>query len=121
MQTLDLDNAGGRLFKYWRSTENTNDTNEDTTTDKPEDKNDVCSMHATCNDPNRLIKEDYECTCTSGFFGNGKNCTDYDECGLMTYECAEDEICKNVPGSYSCEKCATGYVKATGIIRVDQF
>ena len=74
---------------------------------------DTCSRFATCIDPDEKVKNDVTCTCIDGFFGNGKNCTDYDECGLMTFECQEKEVCKNVPGNYTCEMCSTGWIKET--------
>ena len=32
----------------------------------------------------------------------------------MIYECGEDEVCVNTPGSYDCQVCPSGYVKKDG-------
>lgn len=75
----------------------------------------VCSPFANCMDPNDKVMGDVTCTCIDGFYGNGKNCTDFDECGLMTDECNEDdEVCKNAPGNYTCETCSQGWIKESG-------
>ena len=118
-ETTDNENSETADNESLENTDNKNAHNiEETTTETSEAKTkgneNACSQHATCHDPNLQVKNDYECSCMDGFFGNGKNCTDYDECGLMTYECAEDEVCKNTPGSYDCEKCPKGYEKEPG-------
>ncbi|XP_047458169.1 fibrillin-1 [Mugil cephalus] len=57
-----------------------------------------CHKDAEC----RSTKQNYTCTCKPGFEGDGRNCTDVDECAaLMSCENAKYE-CKNMPGSFQC-------------------
>lgn len=48
----------------------------------------------------------YECVCPVGWEGDGKTCTDVDECAKGTHNC--DQKCTNIPGSFVCA-CASGY------------
>ena len=32
-------------------------------------------------DPDPFLTGDYECTCVSGYYGDGTTCSDFDECG----------------------------------------
>ena len=62
-----------------------------------------CDPHATCaND----VVGSYSCYCRSGYIdevGDGRTCTDIDECETGDYaECPDDKICFNTPGSYAC-------------------
>ncbi|XP_008274757.1 fibrillin-1 [Stegastes partitus] len=57
-----------------------------------------CHKDAECSS----TKQNYTCTCRPGFTGDGRNCTDIDECAaLMACENAKYE-CKNTPGSFQC-------------------
>ncbi len=63
-----------------------------------------CSKQATCapsGGPNAL------CTCLAGWAGDGKSCTDIDECKNGSSNCATSAACINSPGSFSCG-CAPG-------------
>jgi hypothetical protein len=59
----------------------------------------------------------YECTCPSGFGGNGLDpfrysngtgCNDIDECSLETSPCSSAASCENTYGAYQCT-CNEGY------------
>ncbi|CAI9782371.1 unnamed protein product [Fraxinus pennsylvanica] len=53
----------------------------------------------------------YRCNCSRGYEGNpylSLGCTDIDECKNNPYPCAENGICNNSPGSFSCS-CKHGY------------
>ncbi|XP_060896663.1 mucin-like protein [Labrus mixtus] len=57
-----------------------------------------CHKDADC----LSTKLNYTCTCRPGFTGDGKNCTDIDECAeLSTCPNAKFE-CKNTPGAVDC-------------------
>ncbi|XP_061646281.1 mucin-like protein [Phyllopteryx taeniolatus] len=57
-----------------------------------------CHVDATCSS----TKQNYTCTCKPGFFGDGLNCTDIDECADMS-TCPNAKFeCKNKPGSVDC-------------------
>ncbi|XP_077470036.1 mucin-like protein [Stigmatopora argus] len=57
-----------------------------------------CHKDATCSS----TKQNYTCTCKPGFWGNGLNCTDIDECAEMS-TCPNAKFeCKNIPGSVEC-------------------
>ena len=64
-----------------------------------------CHKYAQCWDR----KYGYDCICRSGFTGDGRQCTDIDECQL-TEQCDENSECMNTLGTYSCV-CNQGYVK----------
>ena len=50
----------------------------------------------------------YNCTCRSGYSGNGTICTDDDECLDNTDSCHDDAVCTNTKGAYNCT-CNNGY------------
>ncbi|XP_022111457.1 fibrillin-1-like [Acanthaster planci] len=51
------------------------------------------------------------CVCKTGFFGNGTNCADENECNNPTqFTCPAQSSCVNTLGSYEC-LCDTGYSK----------
>lgn len=67
-----------------------------------------CSLNATCNEatmPN-------PCTCKNGFVGDGKTCTDIDECTLAADDCDTEANCQNTIGGFTCA-CKPGF-RATG-------
>ncbi|EDV26971.1 uncharacterized protein TRIADDRAFT_54443 [Trichoplax adhaerens] len=61
-----------------------------------------CSDDAICiNQPGS-----YDCICKSGYLGDGRNCTEINECKINNGQC--NQICQNTPGSYKCS-CYPGY------------
>ena len=63
----------------------------------------VCDENAECVD----TAGSYECTCSSGYTGDGHTCLDIDEC--LSDPCDENATCINNNGSFSCH-CHTGFV-----------
>ena len=88
--------------------------------------NPTCHEHANCTD----TEGSYECTCNTGFSGDGFNCSglnsihveimllvsliiclftsDVNECELDMDQCATNATCSNTEGSYECS-CNTGF------------
>ena len=65
----------------------------------------MCGINAICTEGT----QEAVCTCEAGFNGDGKTCTDTDECSNSTLnECHELATCNNGPGGYSCI-CKTGH------------
>ncbi|XP_038634704.1 uncharacterized protein nid2a isoform X12 [Scyliorhinus canicula] len=65
-----------------------------------------CDERAQCFPIN---EREHVCKCAPGYQGDGKVCTDIDECAdIGSHECGEHTDCINVPGSYGCE-CQRGY------------
>ncbi|XP_049337688.1 mucin-like protein isoform X2 [Astyanax mexicanus] len=65
----------------------------------------VCSTHAECS----VILGSYYCACRTGFYGNGTQCMDIDECALVEGQpCPQHANCFNTEGSYFCN-CWDGY------------
>nr|CAB3262256.1 uncharacterized protein LOC100179077 [Phallusia mammillata] len=65
----------------------------------------VCHSNATCKtEANR-----YLCTCKDGFLGNGRCCSDIDECILKTDSCHDNRLCENTIGGFVCS-CDVGFV-----------
>ena len=62
----------------------------------------VCDENAECVD----TASSYECTCSSGYTGDGHTCLDIDEC--LSDPCDENATCTNNNGSFSCH-CHTGF------------
>jgi alpha-tubulin suppressor-like RCC1 family protein len=62
----------------------------------------MCSPDATCTD----TPDSYTCACNQGFEGDGKTCTDIDECAMSP--CGAHGTCTNTPGSYTCT-CDSGF------------
>ncbi|CAB4041983.1 sushi, von Willebrand factor type A, EGF and pentraxin domain-containing 1-like isoform X4, partial [Paramuricea clavata] len=58
----------------------------------------LCDENAEAHEINGVV----DCFCKRGYYGNGKICTDIDECRI-TCACSEEQECVNWPGSYSCE------------------
>jgi hypothetical protein len=66
----------------------------------------VCDPNATCSGLGDAAK----CACLPGFEGDGKACTDVDECkDSAKNECDPNADCVNRPGSYLC-KCKGGFL-----------
>lgn len=60
----------------------------------------ACSLNAVCISG--------QCTCNTGFTGDGATCTDVDECAMSPNPCGAESMCVNEPGSFSCT-CPAGY------------
>ncbi|XP_065189113.1 uncharacterized protein LOC135819774 [Sycon ciliatum] len=63
-----------------------------------------CDVNATCVDN----IGSYTCRCNAGYTGNGKTCSDTDECSIGLHSCAGNATCANSVGSYNCN-CNVGY------------
>lgn len=64
-----------------------------------------CHPYALC--------DGFHCSCKDGFFGNGFNCSDIDECtDSRTHNCSVG-TCQNTIGSYIC-LCPRGYIHSHG-------
>ena len=50
----------------------------------------------------------YQCSCLPGYSGDGRVCTDIDECSLGVQDCSVDAHCSNTIGSYLCS-CVEGF------------
>eukprot|EP00933_Yihiella_yeosuensis_P048548 TRINITY_DN447_c2_g1_i1.p1 TRINITY_DN447_c2_g1~~TRINITY_DN447_c2_g1_i1.p1 ORF type:complete len:1116 (-),score=225.21 TRINITY_DN447_c2_g1_i1:116-3463(-) len=51
----------------------------------------------------------FTCKCKAGYWGDGLNCTDVDECTAKTHICHAGADCNNTDGSYTC-KCRFGFM-----------
>lgn len=64
------------------------------------------------------VQGSFVCSCASGYEGNGKACTQIDECKRGTHNCHDHGECIDNDGSFAC-KCKTGFegdgVSCTGI------
>ncbi|KAG8449223.1 hypothetical protein GDO86_016043 [Hymenochirus boettgeri] len=65
----------------------------------------LCDTRAKCQ-PGRDLE--YSCVCASGYQGDGRDCSDVNECELGLTRCGKNTVCINLQGSYRCE-CASGY------------
>ncbi|XP_065581735.1 protein kinase C-binding protein NELL1-like isoform X2 [Artemia franciscana] len=69
-----------------------------------------CHGNASCIN----LRTEFLCQCNPGFYGDGKNCTDIDECttlgGKEGHHCGNNTICVNSIGSYTCQ-CIEGYAR----------
>ena len=64
-----------------------------------------CDSNAVCTEG--YLKAD--CTCNSGFYGDGKSCSDVDECSdIKLNDCHKSANCINYKGGHSCT-CKPGY------------
>ena len=61
-----------------------------------------CDENADCLD----TPGSFECTCHSGYTGDGDTCLDIDEC--LSDPCDENATCTNNNGSFSCQ-CDSGF------------
>ena len=57
-----------------------------------------CHEHAMCTD----TTAGYQCTCKSGYEGDGKTCDDVNECATGVHDCDDNATCKNTKGSFEC-------------------
>lgn len=65
----------------------------------------TCDDHASCSDS----AADAVCSCGAGWAGDGKSCTDVDECkSASDNDCANSATCDNTAGGYLCA-CKAGY------------
>lgn len=68
-----------------------------------------CHSNATCIN----MRTSYTCSCNPGYYGDGKNCIDINECleegGKRGHFCRYNSKCVNTIGSYYCE-CLPGYI-----------
>jgi len=44
----------------------------------------------------------YTCHCDTGFEGDGKTCTNIDECATLTDNCDVNATCTDTVGSFTC-------------------
>lgn len=75
--------------------------------------NDVCKTGRHKCDKNAIcknLKSLHRCSCKKGWEGNGRTCTDVDECRLRKGGCVH--MCQNTPGNYSCS-CHPGFAPDT--------
>ena len=68
-----------------------------------------CHNHADCTNTDG----DYTCACQEGFTGDGRTCTDNDECTDGSSNCHPQANCENQPGTFSCT-CKPGW-SGTGV------
>ncbi|XP_066550833.1 nidogen-2 isoform X1 [Amia ocellicauda] len=50
----------------------------------------------------------YRCQCATGYRGDGRSCSDIDECAEGLSSCGSQALCVNLQGSHRCE-CKAGY------------
>ena len=64
-----------------------------------------CSKHAKCQNTDG----GYDCICENGYQGDGKTCSDVDECASNDHNChPAHAYCANIPGSFVCT-CKPGF------------
>ncbi|XP_028395825.1 fibrillin-2-like isoform X3 [Dendronephthya gigantea] len=63
-----------------------------------------CHHNAYCEN----IDGSFNCTCKSGYSGNGTDCQDIDECSAGSHNCHHNAYCNNTDGSFNCT-CKNGY------------
>ncbi|CAH3141692.1 unnamed protein product [Pocillopora meandrina] len=71
--------------------------------DECKGSNKVCDENANCSNTVGF----YNCTCKEGFTGDGRFCSDIDEC-KGNHSCHVNAKCNNTLGSHTCE-CQPGY------------
>ncbi|KAL6487444.1 hypothetical protein MHYP_G00040700 [Metynnis hypsauchen] len=64
----------------------------------------ICDTYAEC----MKLRDNFTCTCFSGYSGDGIQCTEIDECNAGIHTCHIRARCENTPGSYICV-CLDGY------------
>ncbi|KAI8481558.1 transmembrane receptor protein tyrosine kinase [Branchiostoma belcheri] len=65
---------------------------------------DNCDTQATCTNTDGS----FNCTCNSGYTGDGVTCSDADECYTNADNCHTHATCSNMEGSFNCS-CNPGY------------
>ncbi len=77
-----------------------------------------CDANATCTD----TASSFTCACNDGFTGDGKICTDVDECSMNNGGCDLLVTCTNTPGAFMCGECPVGYSGdgVTGCTDIDE-
>ena len=61
-------------------------------------------MNAKCTNNNGS----YNCSCNKGYFGDGFDCIDANECISNTDDCDDNATCDNTDGSFTCS-CNKGF------------
>ncbi|CAH3185630.1 unnamed protein product, partial [Porites evermanni] len=57
-----------------------------------------CHQNATCVN----TAGHFNCSCQTGFTGNGRLCQDIDECSSSSHDCHQNATCVNTAGLYNC-------------------
>ena len=69
-----------------------------------------CSENSNCSDPDLNANGTVNCTCKTGYTGNGTFCKDIDECTTDPMICSGEGFqCENTIGSYGCH-CRRDYL-----------
>ncbi|XP_053553595.1 nidogen-2 [Bombina bombina] len=84
------------------------ETSQESTSNPCYDGTHACDTRAQCQPATGL---NYTCVCASGYQGDGRECTDVNECDVGPARCGQNAVCSNLPGSYKCE-CRSGYTFA---------
>ncbi|XP_073240563.1 uncharacterized protein [Porites lutea] len=63
-----------------------------------------CHQNATCAN----TAGSFNCSCQSGFVGNGRQCHDINECSDGSHDCHQNAACINTPGQFYCS-CQPGF------------
>ncbi|XP_065196488.1 slit homolog 1 protein-like [Sycon ciliatum] len=71
-----------------------------------------CAMNTSLCATNEICVDtwaSYHCTCKSGYYRGGGNCTNANECEVGGFiPCGTNEVCIDSPGSYTCQ-CSNGF------------